>query len=75
MVCALFDVIGLVTALFAYQKTRLASIDLMSVFGITMATILSILFLKLRYSWIHYVGLGLSLVGIVVTVWSDLYDK
>ena len=67
--------IGLVTALYAYQYTRLASIDLMSVFGITMATVLSILFLKLRYGWLHYLGLVLSLVGIVVTVWSDLYDK
>ena len=75
LICAVFDVIGLVTALYAYQLTRLASIDLMSVFGISVATVLSILFLRLRYSWLHYVGLALSLVGIVITVWSDLYDE
>ena len=58
----------------AYQYTTIANNDLMQIFGIFVAAILSMIVFKLKYLWIHYLGMVLGVVGILTTVWTDLFS-
>ena len=59
----------------SYQFTSLASVFILGNSSVVMVCILSVLFLKRRYRWWEWTGVGLSLVGIVLTVLASLMQE
>ena len=72
--CALLDTASFTLNMFAYQYTTIANNDLMQVFGIFVAAFLSMIVLKLKYHGLHYLGMLLGAVGMLATVWNDLFN-
>jgi solute carrier family 35 protein F1/2 len=68
---ALVDVEGNYFVVKAYQYTTITSIMLLDCFTIPCVMILTYVFLKTRYNWRHYVGVGLCLVGLAILIYSD----
>lgn len=48
----------------AYTETTLTSVMIIEDFSIPSAVLLSVFFLKVRYQRVHYIAIGLCLVGI-----------
>ena len=58
----------------AYQNTSIASNDLMTSFSVLAAAFLSIMLFRFRYQWTHYLGIVLTLFGLLLTSFSDSND-
>ncbi|XP_070568701.1 solute carrier family 35 member F2-like [Ptychodera flava] len=57
----------------AYQYTNLTSIQLLDCITIPVVLLLSFIVLRVRYRWLHYVGVGICLIGVGALVGSDIY--
>mmetsp|Transcript_6464 Transcript_6464/g.8480 ORF Transcript_6464/g.8480 Transcript_6464/m.8480 type:complete len:337 (-) Transcript_6464:1080-2090(-) len=68
---AFFDVEANVIVTFAYRYTSLTSIMLLDCFTIPFVMCLSGAFLGTRYSWIHFAGVVICLIGLIFIILSD----
>ncbi|XP_035290318.1 solute carrier family 35 member F2-like isoform X1 [Anguilla anguilla] len=68
----LADVEANYTVVMAYQFTTLTSIQLLDCFVIPVLMVLSWIFLKTRYKVVHYVAVGVCLLGVGAMVGADL---
>ncbi|XP_036379118.1 solute carrier family 35 member F2-like [Megalops cyprinoides] len=68
----LADVEANYTVVKAYQFTTLTSIQLLDCFVIPVLMVLSWIFLKTRYRMVHYVAVGICLLGVGAMVGADL---
>ncbi|EER02131.1 conserved hypothetical protein [Perkinsus marinus ATCC 50983] len=71
LVFACIDVNANYLAVWAYQFTNITSAQLLNCFTIPCAMILSMIFLKAKYNWIHIGAVIISLSGMGLTVWLD----
>lgn len=69
---AVLDVEANFLVVLAYRYTTVASVMLLDCFTIPSAMLLSKLFLGARYNRVHLAGVGVCLVGLGLTVVSDL---
>ena len=44
-------------------------------FGVISAAIASIFILKLKYTWVHYLSIAICTCGVIITIYSDLFNK
>ncbi|EDO32166.1 predicted protein [Nematostella vectensis] len=72
---ALTDVEANFLVVKAYQYTNLTSIQVLDCFALVTVLALSFIFLKVRYKWIHYGGIGVCLVGIACMVTADYFGS
>ncbi|ORZ05536.1 hypothetical protein BCR41DRAFT_312254 [Lobosporangium transversale] len=72
MLFALADVEGNYFMVKAYNYTSLLSAMLLDAWTIPCVVLLSILFLKLRFSRYHYLGVLLAMIGMGFLIWSDM---
>lgn len=72
LIIAVIDVEANYLIVKAYQYTSITSVQLLDCFVILVVMMLSCYFLKVRYVAVHYVGLVISLVGVVCMVVADL---
>ena len=56
----------------AYEFTSITSVMLLQVFSIPSALILSIMFLKVKYSRNHFIALGFCGLGVACSVINDV---
>lgn len=76
MFIALVDVEANYMIVKAYQYTSLTSVQLLDCFTIVVVMCLSCYFLRVRYNAVHFIGLVISLVGVVCMVVADiLHDE
>lgn len=75
LICAIIDVHAFLLIVNAYNYTSITSVMLLEDFTIPCAVVLSVVFLKVKYSWIHYVGILLCISGTVTSMLNDLYVK
>ena len=54
--------------------TKLASVTLVSVFGVIVAAVASMCILDHKYLWTHYLSIFICICGVVLTIYSDLFD-
>ncbi|EFA81646.1 putative transmembrane protein [Heterostelium album PN500] len=69
---ALIDVEANYVVVKAYQYTTITSIMLLDCFTIPCVVILTRIFLKTRYTFVHILAVVLSIVGMVILVVSDI---
>lgn len=67
----LLETLAIIFNQLAYQHTSIASTDLMTSFSVLVAALLSVLIFRFRYIWTHYIGIFLTLLGLVLTSISD----
>ncbi|CAG7730653.1 unnamed protein product [Allacma fusca] len=72
LLIALADVGGNYLVVRAYQYTSLTSVQLLDCFSIPTVLVLSYFFLESRYGHFHYLGIILSLLGVICLVWADV---
>jgi len=71
---AVMDVYASYTTVLAFRYTTLTSATLLTSLAIPSAVILSLIFLKRRYTCIHVMGLCLCIAGIAINVMQDVHD-
>ena len=69
---AIIDVEANYLIVLAYQYTTLTSVQLLDCFVIVVVMLLSCYFLGVRYKMVHFIGLAVSLVGVVCMVVADV---
>ncbi|KAI7872884.1 hypothetical protein BDF14DRAFT_1749671 [Spinellus fusiger] len=69
---AFIDVEGNYLVVKSYQYTSLLSAMLLDCWSTPVCMILSVIFLKVRYRWVQYLGVVIALVGLALLVVSDL---
>ena len=74
-VLTLLDFEGNYLIVKAFQYTTIVSVMLLDCFTLPMVMFLSFLFFNLRFSWLHYLGVLLCLIGIVVLILSDIIHQ
>lgn len=57
----------------AYQYTSITSVMLLDCWTIPGVIFLTWLFLKTKYKWMKYVGVGICIAGLVMVVFSDVH--
>ncbi|KAJ8386628.1 hypothetical protein AAFF_G00168600 [Aldrovandia affinis] len=72
LLLGLADVEANYTVVKAYQFTTMTSIQLLDCFVIPVLMVLSWIFLKTRYRAVHYVAVGVCLLGVGAMVGADL---
>lgn len=72
LVMGLADVEANYTVVNAYQFTTLTSIQLLDCFVIPVLMVLSWFFLKTRYKLVHFVAVGVCLLGVGAMVGADI---
>uniref|UniRef100_A0A3Q3IRZ5 Solute carrier family 35 member F1 n=1 Tax=Monopterus albus TaxID=43700 RepID=A0A3Q3IRZ5_MONAL len=72
MILGFIDIEANYLALKAYQHTTLSSVQLLDCFVIPVVLLLSWFFLLVRYKAVHFVGVGLCLLGIGCMVGADI---
>ncbi|XP_062415467.1 solute carrier family 35 member F1 isoform X3 [Pungitius pungitius] len=72
MILGLIDIEANYLVLKAYQYTTLSSVQLLDCFGIPVVLLLSWFFLLVRYKTVHFVGVGLCLLGVGCMVGADI---
>ncbi|KAL6469963.1 hypothetical protein MHYP_G00210820 [Metynnis hypsauchen] len=72
LLMALTDVEANYAVVKAYQFTTLTSIQLLDCFVIPVLMVLSWFFLKTRYRLVHFIAVGVCLLGVVAMVGADL---
>ena len=60
---------------FAFNYTSITSVMLLEDFTIPAAALLSIFFLKIKYSKTHFIALALCFSGMTVSFCNDLFKK
>ncbi|MEQ2245041.1 hypothetical protein ILYODFUR_023485 [Ilyodon furcidens] len=75
LLLALVDVEANYTVVKAYQYTTLTSVQLLDCFVIPVLMVLSWWILKTRYRLIHYVAVGICLLGVGAMVGADLLAR
>lgn len=68
---ALLDVEANYVSVLAFKYTTLISVNVFDALTIPTAMILSKLFLRRSYVWVHVLGATICMGGIVLNVWSD----
>jgi solute carrier family 35, member F1/2 len=71
-VLTLLDFEGNYLIVKAFQYTTIVSVMLLDCFTLPMVMFLSFLFFNLRFSWLHYLGVFICLVGIVILILNDI---
>ncbi|KAF4656465.1 hypothetical protein FOL47_008901 [Perkinsus chesapeaki] len=71
LIFACIDVNANYLAVWAYQFTNITSAQLLNCFTIPCAMVLSMIFLKAKYNWVHIGAVVISLCGMGLTVWLD----
>uniref|UniRef100_A0A8C7DVJ5 Solute carrier family 35 member F1 n=1 Tax=Oncorhynchus kisutch TaxID=8019 RepID=A0A8C7DVJ5_ONCKI len=72
MILGLIDIEANYLVIKAYQYTTLASVQLLDCFTIPVVLLLSWFFLLVRYKAVHFVGVGVCLLGIGCMVGADV---
>lgn len=72
LLCAIVDIHATLFIVFSYTYTSITSVMLLEDFTIPSALLLSIFFLKIRYSKIHFVAILFCLCGMSVSLINDL---
>lgn len=70
-VMAFLDVEANAVTMLAFRYTTLTSITLYDALAIPSAMLLSACFLARQYSWLHFVGVVVCMIGVVVNVLGD----
>ncbi|GKZ01372.1 hypothetical protein MPSEU_001088100 [Mayamaea pseudoterrestris] len=73
-VMAALDVYGNFFIFLALSFTTLTSVTLLDALAVPAAMVLSRCFLRRSYTWVHFAGVILCLIGVVVNVTSDYED-
>eukprot|EP00731_Ephydatia_muelleri_P032331 Em0023g838a len=73
-ILGILDVEGNYLVVLAYKYTTMTSIQLLDSFAIIGVMVLSFIFLRVRYHWIHLVGVVLAIAGMVVVFLADVYS-
>ncbi|CAI2368823.1 unnamed protein product [Moneuplotes crassus] len=58
----------------AYSHTTITSVMILMVFTVPSAALLSMLFLRVKYSWLHLASCALSIVTVMVVVICDIFE-
>ena len=72
---SVFDATALSTSIKAFQMTLIASVTMLTVLAVVTTTFLSVVWLKVRYFWFHYVAILICIAGVIVTIYSDFFDS
>uniref|UniRef100_A0A8C8JAD4 Solute carrier family 35 member F1 n=2 Tax=Oncorhynchus TaxID=8016 RepID=A0A8C8JAD4_ONCTS len=72
MILGLIDIEANYLVIKAYQYTTLTSVQLLDCFTIPVVLLLSWFFLLVRYKAVHFVGVGVCLLGIGLMVGTDV---
>ena len=75
LLCALVDVHATLFIIFAYEFTSITSVMLLEDFTIPSAVLLSVFFLKIKYSKSHFIALSLCASGMAVSICNDIFVK
>ena len=59
----------------AYSYTTITSVMILMVFTVPSAVFLSVVFLKVRYRWVHYISSVISILAVVVIVIWDIFES
>ncbi|KAK7476371.1 hypothetical protein BaRGS_00032371 [Batillaria attramentaria] len=71
-ILALIDVEANYLVVKAYSYTTITSVQLLDCFSILVVVVLSWRLLKAQYTWLHLVGVGVSILGLVGLVLADV---
>ena len=74
-VCALVDIHATLLIVFAYNFTSITSVMLLEDFTIPSAFLLSVFFLKVKYSNTHKFALLLCIAGMTFSICNDVFVK
>ena len=72
LLCAIVDVHATLFIVYAYNYTSITSVMLLEDFTIPAAALLSIFFLKIKYSKTHFFALTMCFCGMAVSLYNDL---
>ena len=75
LACALADVHGSVFIYLAYNYTTITSVMLLEDTTVPFAVVLSMLFLRIKYKTVHYVGVILCMCGMACSLSNDVFIK
>ena len=75
LICAIVDIHATLLIVYAYEFTSITSVMLLEDFTIPSAFILSICFLKIRYTKTHLKALFLCGLGMACSFCNDLFIK
>jgi solute carrier family 35 protein F1/2 len=72
MISAVLDTQANFFVVMAYEYASIVTVFILSNSTVITVMILSIVFLKARYTWLQYLGTVIALAGIVLVVISDI---
>ena len=75
LLCAIVDVHATLFIIFAYEFTSITSVMLLEDFTIPSAVLLSVFFLKIKYSKIHFLAIAICACGMLVSICNDVFVK
>ncbi|CAI2368104.1 unnamed protein product [Moneuplotes crassus] len=58
----------------AYSYTTITSVMILMVFTVPSAVFLSVLFLRIKYCWLHYASCVLSICSVIIVIICDIYE-
>lgn len=69
--CSLIDSSATILVVAAYTKTSITSVMIIGDFSIPSAVLLSLIFLKIRYTRLHYIAIVILCCGISIGFTND----
>ena len=75
LLCALVDIHATLFIVFSYTYTSITSVMLLEDFTIPSAILLSVFFLRIKYTKTHFLAIILCLMGMTVSLINDFKVK
>ena len=75
LLCAVVDVHATLLIVFAYNYTSITSVMLLEDLTIPAAALLSIFFLRIKYTKTHFLALAICFSGMTVSFCNDLFKQ